>query len=433
MTTRLLEFNVESGVVSSDTSLQLGTLGVMSLADEPVLLLEAGGEKGAERTVLPLQAASAVEAAATAGNSYVYHVDRASGVLQTYRVGNASTEQVCSAVDNTCEARFAFATSPIATAVFPPSAEQIVDVTFPTAADAVAGRTKSLADDSVMLKYTNRNVALVTTQSVTSEQLPQPMLHVTLVDTVSGKIIYRSAIESGSTPVHAALVENTISVFYWNTKAKRTELSSVHLYEGMVDKHGLTPFASKHSAATATKYKEATTFSSFLSVPPLAMQKTYVMPRAVTAVHHTTTTHGISNKNLLVAMSSGQVYMVDSRQISPRRPTSEPSQYELQDGLQQFTPFLMLNPLQCITHNYAMGSGAKRILSAPSLLESSSMVLSYGHPDVHFNRVLPSADFDLLGADFNYPLLTLLLAILGALVWYLQRMQRNKHIRTMWE
>ena len=53
-------------------------------------------------------------------------------------------------------------------------------------------------------------------------------------------------------------------------------------------------------------------------VPPLAMQKSYVMPHAVSAAHYTTTRQGVANKNILVALTTGQVYMLDSRMISPR-------------------------------------------------------------------------------------------------------------------
>jgi hypothetical protein len=330
-----------------------------------------------------------------------------------------------------CEARYTLTVATVATAIFPPDAETIVHIKAPTASDTINLRTISLSDDSVLLKYLNRNTVLITTQTVGADV--KPNLYATLVDTASAKIVYRALIEGGSAPVTATLVENNLSIFYWNVKAKRTEVSSVSLYDGMIDKMGLTPFASKQSAAVAAKHKEAKSFSSFTHVAPLAMQKTFVMPRAVTAVHHTTTAHGIANKNVIVGLDSGQVYMLDSRQLSPRRPMETPTQAEQMDGLQIYQPYINLHPLQAITHNYAMGSGPKRILSIPSRLESSTMVLTFGRPDVHFNRVLPSADFDLLATDFNYPLLTLLLGLMGVLVWYLARMTRRRTQKETWK
>lgn len=58
----------------------------------------------------------------------------------------------------------------------------------------------------------------------------------------------------------------------------------------------------------------------------MAVQKTYTLPRAVTALSHTLTMSGVSNKNILIAFRSGQVFSVDMRQIHPRRPMSDPSQ-----------------------------------------------------------------------------------------------------------
>lgn len=56
---------------------------------------------------------------------------------------------------------------------------------------------------------------------------------------------------------------------YWNwNQAKRTELSSLALFEGMVDKYGLTPFATVASAAQA-RAQTGDKFSSFSAQTPL--------------------------------------------------------------------------------------------------------------------------------------------------------------------
>jgi hypothetical protein len=60
-------------------------------------------------------------------------------------------------------------------------------------------------------------------------------------------------------------------------------------------------------------------------VSPIAIQKTFVLPRGVTALQHTVTAHGLSNKNVIMGLQNGQIYSVDMRQIHPRRPFSEPS------------------------------------------------------------------------------------------------------------
>jgi len=428
--TRLLDYHALTGDLQKDLAVKKQQIVNMFAFDSSqFLLLDSAGT----RTVMPL---SGDTHAPEVSENYFYHIDRVTGVMQTYKLNgnNDNAMNLCTGSDKNqqCEARFTMAVTPVATAIFPPDAETIVHVKAPTAGDTINLRTISLSDDSVLLKYLNRNTVLITTQAV-SDGGAKHNLYTTLVDTASAKIVYRALIEGGSAPVKATMVENNLSIFYWNIKAKRTEVSSVSLYDGMIDKMGLTPFASKPSAAVAAKHKEAKSFSSFTHVAPLAMQKTFVMPRAVTAVHHTTTAHGIANKNVIVGLESGQVYMLDSRQLSPRRPMEAPTVPEQMDGLQAYQPYINLHPLQAITHNYAMGSGPKRILSIPSRLESSSMVLTFGRPDVHFNRVLPSADFDLLATDFNYPLLTLSLGSMGILVMYLARMTRKRVQKETWK
>lgn len=426
---RIVDVHAETGVLHQDLTInKQQILNMFALGSGQFFLLDNAGT----RSVMPLLGDMHVPEEAS---SFFYHIDRTSGVMQTYKLsgekGKAMDLCTAGSKNQQCEARYTLTVAPVATAIFPPDAETIVHIKAPTASDTINLRTISLSDDSVLLKYLNRNTVLITTQTVGADV--KPNLYATLVDTASAKIVYRALIEGGSAPVTATLVENNLSIFYWNVKAKRTEVSSVSLYDGMVDKMGLTPFASKQSAAVAAKHKEAKSFSSFTHVAPLAMQKTFVMPRAVTAVHHTTTAHGIANKNVIVGLDSGQVYMLDSRQLSPRRPMETPTQAEQMDGLQIYQPYINLHPLQAITHNYAMGSGPKRILSIPSRLESSTMVLTFGRPDVHFNRVLPSADFDLLATDFNYPLLTLLLGLMGVLVWYLARMTRRRTQKETWK
>lgn len=90
-------------------------------------------------------------------------------------------------------------------------------------------------------------------------------------------------------------------------------------------------------------------------------------------------------------------------------------------------------PLSALTLNYTLPRGAEHLVSSPSLLESSSLVLSFGETlDLHLNRVMPSQDFDLLSSDFNYYLLVAILCALASVVVMLRNMQRKKHLRTIW-
>ena len=193
---------------------------------------------------------------------------------------------------------------------------EVLQIEYPTAADPMDSRVKILGDNSLLLKYTNPHMVLVVTRKTARSQpvssrggpggpggamvVPEDGsttaaaaagggdsgggdsggdsgdsnsasgessledgrygLHVTLIDTVSSQVVYRSFIADGTTPVAAAIVENNVFVSYWSTAAHRTELSSLALFEGMIDKSARGPF----SAGPVTAHA-----SSFNAIPPI--------------------------------------------------------------------------------------------------------------------------------------------------------------------
>merc|ERR1711935_776815 len=139
-----------------------------------------------------------------------------------------------------------------------------------------------LGDNSLLLKYINPHMAVVVTmlsdgdhQSVTevatalekerneitrkplgagapgsSTVPPQgqqelPNMFVNLVDTVSGRVLYRHS-HSGVDPsqkVSVVVSENWVVYTYVNFRTRRTEIGVLTLHEGMIEAKGLTYFA----------------------------------------------------------------------------------------------------------------------------------------------------------------------------------------------
>lgn len=124
-----------------------------------------------------------------------------------------------------------------------PAEERIVDVTYPSAADPVHVHYSILGDDSVLLKYLNPHVVLVTSVATADagaiagtatpaaataeggeaaggaeEEGPTSTMFWTLVDTVTGRIIVRLQQESAVLPAHSVITENHIVSTYWNSK-----------------------------------------------------------------------------------------------------------------------------------------------------------------------------------------------------------------------
>jgi hypothetical protein len=144
----------------------------------------------------------------------------------------------------------------VASIRFAEDTEKIVSVTYPSPYDERDKRFNVLGDDSVLLKYINHHVVLVASlspaeaaenpaacenmQLSTVNQASQTeevvdhngdqtntsavlgstecKLHITLLDTVSAKVVYRLQHEHATGPVHSALIENYLVYSYWNAK-----------------------------------------------------------------------------------------------------------------------------------------------------------------------------------------------------------------------
>lgn len=271
------------------------------------------------------------------------------GILQIFKVRPETCAAIAGGIHQ-CE------TEIVSRVNFDEDLETVVGVTTHKDSDAVHSRATVLGDDSVLLKFLNPHVILVT--SVSSAQAATPFadmsytttsanneleakaalevlptsLYVTLVDVISGKILYRTEIESATAPVHSTLMENNIVLSYWNTVVKRTEMAVMSMYGGMIDKYSLVPGANKPAINRANLNEDGTkSVSSYSLNPPVVQHKMYVLPRSVTAMTHSTTSQGISHKNILLGLNTHQVYAMDMRHVSPRRPVNAPTQQEKEE------------------------------------------------------------------------------------------------------
>jgi hypothetical protein len=368
---------------------------------------------------------------------YIHRVDVNTGKLVVYKISNRPCSSDMSSPSTHCVYG-----DLVSTTGFSPAVETIVAVTYLNPADTIHSRVSILGDDSVLLKYINQNAVLVSTigppQAAREDYYDDASnsdvasyLALTLVDAISGNIIKRIVHEAAVRPVNVVMVENMIVATYWNSKARRAEVSTTALYEGALDRYELSPLSSKRKTARDPKKYS----SAYNLIPPMAMQKTYTVHKPVSALQHTVTAKGIANKNMILGLTNGQVFSIDMRLIHPRKPLSDPSPTEKQEGLMKYSPFLILDAqTSAITHNYSLSSGPSTIVSAPSSLESTSLVFSFGGSciDFHLSRVLPSRGFDILPSNFNHSLLLLILVALVVAVLVLRRVNANKRLSQLW-
>jgi hypothetical protein len=372
------------------------------------------------------------------GGSYKSMTTKVTDSKKETAITTTTSDSVSSTSSNGSKPYSSYGLETISSTIFD---APIVGVSYPNPMDPINSKVKVLGDDSILFKYLNTHSILIVTESKnitkgtedgTGNSNMIDALDIYLMDASSSAIIYKSSISNGASPVQIVTIENRLVVIYWNTKSNRMEIDVVDLFDGMIDNTGLTPFATKSSAALAQKYIDRHTFSSFSPNAPLAIQKTYVLPKTIHTAISSITAQGISKKSLVLGTSSGQVFQLESQQIDPRRPLGDPSQHEKMEGLFKYDPFLQFDTTAASTHNYTLAHPTTQILSTSSYLESSSLILAISPLDIHFNRILPSQAFDLLANDFNAVLVTLILVALGCRCVWMQYLVKSRKKAKNW-
>lgn len=88
-------------------------------------------------------------------------------------------------------------------------------------------------------------------------------------------------------------------------------------------------------------------------------------------------------------------------------------------------------PIRTPSHVYEV-SDVNFISSTTANVESQSLMLAYGGPDVFFTRLAPSKGFDLLPDDFNRGLLTVVVLGMAFVLVSIQGMNKKKMMSSSW-
>jgi hypothetical protein len=287
--------------------------------------------------------------------------------------------------------------------------------------------TDSIDDsyDETSIEATKRRLQQQQSQS------DQPNLFINIIDTVSGRILYRishaNAVVVGNgnnSPVNVLISENWIYYTYFNERTRRTELGVLSLYEGMIGPKGLSAFS---SPITSTKFSSLDAIES----TPVVLAKVYTLPKSVTSLGITSSRGGISVKRLLVATGDGQIYQIDRKILEPRRPVGPLKDSEKKEGLIQYNEFIPFVPLMAVTYNLSIYD-IRSVQTAPTDLESQTIVVAYGGPDIYITRISPSRGFDLLPDSFNKILLSFVVILLIISVSVTHHMGTKKIVKLGW-
>ncbi|CAB9510212.1 membrane protein complex subunit 1 [Seminavis robusta] len=352
--------------------------------------------------------------------------------------------------------------------------ERLIQTVYPLRAEVIQSPCTVLGDDSLLLKYLNPHLAAIVTvrdgthseevdsfgealrrskQQTEKKQKKKPLgvtpkpgakteattadaevtkedepnLFVSLVDTVSGRVLYRASHANAATSskhIQAVFSENWIVYSFVNAKTRKAEVGVLSLYEGMIHRKGLTAFTSP---------EQTTEFSSWdaRETKPIVLAKTYSIPKPVTALGVTQTRSGISAHQILLATSEDRIYSVGRAVLEPRRPLSDLKESEKLEGLRQYSELIPLVTLQALSYNLTVHAPTQ-IVSAPTELESQTLVFAFGGPDLFFTRTSPSKGFDMLPESFNRILLSLLVVALLVVVVVTKRMATQKIVKHGW-
>ncbi|KAL1943370.1 hypothetical protein VTO73DRAFT_4445 [Trametes versicolor] len=303
---------------------------------------------------------------------------------------------------------------PTWTLPFPPTED--IRTIFARPTDPVASLGKVLGNRTTLYKYLNPNlIGVVTGPSASVPASKSATCAVYLVDGAKGTVIYHAVLPSaeGACDVKAALVENWLVYHYYDSEvgpgqAKGYRVVSVELYEG----HGIDD---KTLSSDLTSLSNKTTSVSI-------HDQSYVFARGITTLAATSTSYGITMKDIIVAHEHGQIQSVPRRFLDPRRPKQKPTTEEMEEWLIQYDPVHPRRPEVAKT---------RRVVTSPALLESTSLVFAYGL-DLFSTRVAPSNTFDVLSENFNKVQLVFTIGGLALAIFIVKPMVARKRLRERW-
>lgn len=308
---------------------------------------------------------------------------------------------------------------------------KIVAYAASSRADNPSSAVRVPGDRSIMYKHSNPNVILIATASQEEQYVEAKLL-----DSVSGRILYRARHKGAQPPVHVALADNWAVYHYWDAEAKRNAISVLELYDESGKRH-VESWAARAALARATgggsaALSLAAPEGSSLQQPQLrVLGQSYFIPHSVKSLSVTQSRFGVVGKQILVATHSDQVFTLDKKLLDPRRPSLKPTNADRDEGLLPYSEYL---PVPA-TSFLARASRARRIRGmsiSPADVESTCLVLAYGL-DILLSRASPGRSFDMLGDDFSFPLLLLTIVGLSVLAILLGFLVHRKETKRLWQ
>ncbi|CAB3411059.1 unnamed protein product [Caenorhabditis bovis] len=286
--------------------------------------------------------------------------------------------------------------------------DQIVTIKGKPFNQRVHSQGRVLVDRDVQFKYINPNLAAIAALDPTTQ-----ILTIILVDVVTGQIVHSANANKATGPIRMVHSEHWIAFSHWSEKHRRTELGIIELYE----------------ASNQQSMKEA--FDSKLPTkkPPVVIANSYIYSQEIDAMSVSETEQGLTTKSILIALPSGSIHEVSRKLLDATRPL-ELTAAMREEMMIGYVPELAIATEEMINYNQTVHR-VRAIKTAPSGLESTSLVLAYG-TDIFFTRLTPSGTFDILKDDFDHLLISTVLAALIIGSYISKRLARSHALTAQW-
>lgn len=293
--------------------------------------------------------------------------------------------------------------------------ERIVNLSIKRVDEETHSPARVLGDRGILYKYVNPNVIALMTEGTSGDSCtPEQTVNVYLVDGVTGALVHSVHHQKSRGPTRMVHSENWLVYSYFNTKTRRTEVSSLEMFEG-------------------TAQVNSTAFSSLTRShikPKLIEHRSFIFPSGIEALVDTTTLRGMTNRHIIVALPSGSLLEIPKIFLDPRRPTNMTPEHR-EEGLIPYMPELPIPSESMINYDKTLLS-VKGLVSSPAMLESTSLIFSYGL-DLFFTRVTPSKTFDILKDDFDHLLISAVLIFLVVASWGTKYLAQRKALHAAWK
>jgi ER membrane protein complex subunit 1 len=196
-----------------------------------------------------------------------------------------------------------------------PGGSNLVSLSTPSSGSKVASIGRVLGDRSVLYKYLNPHLFALVLATPSDSAIT-----LLLLDSISGKVLHEAKHMDVDTSqgVHAQIVENVVYWTYFSTgmrqgSSRGGRITVAELYESRDKNDRFNMYLWKNPSNFRTEW------TSYNDQVPRVLAQTYLFEHPVVTLGTTSTRHGITSRDLLIA-TPNQLLSIPKRVLDPRRP-----------------------------------------------------------------------------------------------------------------